>query len=36
MITDIEMGMFSVLQIWKQLQNVLKEKSDRERSDFEI
>jgi len=32
MITDIEMGMQNVLQIWRQLQIVLKEKSDRERT----
>ena len=36
MITDIEVGMFNVLQIWRQLQNVLKEKSDRQRTEQEM
>jgi hypothetical protein len=36
MITDIEIGMQNVLQTWRKLQFVLKEKSDRERTEEEI
>ena len=36
MSTEIEMGMQNILQTWRQLQVVLKEKSDRERTDQEI